>query len=145
MCHVVRTVRQSFLNPKHSQTDINRSRFNDKTFISQQELTQSGKVKVVIALFLPYLFTLPYLIGFKNLPAGFYRELETSGQSMCSNGRLAIETSIKNLIKYMYTCFSFFFFCCSSSFPPSPLIYFIFSHSWNLREDNLSVGNPTLK
>ena len=36
-------------------------------------------------------------IGFKNLPAGFYRELKTSGQSMCSNGRLAIETSIKNL------------------------------------------------
>ena len=37
-------------------------------------------------------------IGFKNLPAGFYRELKTSGQSMCSNGRLAIEASIKNLI-----------------------------------------------
>ena len=34
-------------------------------------------------------------IGFKNLPAGFYWELKTSGQSMCSNGRLAIETSIK--------------------------------------------------
>ena len=42
------------------------------------------------------------------------------------------------------TCFSFFFFCCSSSFPPPPLIYFIFSHSRNLREDTLSVGNPTL-
>ena len=26
----------------------------------------------------------------------------------------------------------------------SELIYFIFSHSRNLREDNLSVGNPTL-
>ena len=36
-------------------------------------------------------------IGFKNLPAGFYRELKTSGQSMYSNGRLAIETSINNL------------------------------------------------
>ena len=34
---------------------------------------------------------------------------------------------------------------CSSSFPPSPLIYFIFSHSRNLREDNLSVGNPCWK
>ena len=39
-------------------------------------------------------------IGFKNLPAGFYRELKTSGQSMCSNGRLAIETSIKKLKRY---------------------------------------------
>ena len=37
-------------------------------------------------------------IGFKNLPIGYYRKLKTSGQSMCSNGRLAIETSIKNLI-----------------------------------------------
>ena len=36
-------------------------------------------------------------IGFKNLPAGFYRDLETSGESMCSNGRLARETSIKKL------------------------------------------------
>ena len=36
-------------------------------------------------------------IGFKNLPTGYYRKLNTSGQSMCSNGRLAIETSIKNL------------------------------------------------
>ena len=35
---------------------------------------------------------------YKNLPARFYRGLQTSGQSMCSNGRLAIETSIKNLI-----------------------------------------------
>ena len=34
-------------------------------------------------------------IGFKNLPTGYYRKLKTSGQSMCSNGRLAIETSIK--------------------------------------------------
>ena len=32
-----------------------------------------------------------------NLPGGCYRDLQTSGQSMCSNGRLAIETSIKNL------------------------------------------------
>ena len=37
-------------------------------------------------------------IWFKNLPAGYYRDLQTSGQSMSSNGRLAIETSIKNLI-----------------------------------------------
>ena len=37
-------------------------------------------------------------IGFKNLPIGYYRKLKTSGQSMCSNGRLAIETSIKNLM-----------------------------------------------
>ena len=37
-------------------------------------------------------------IGFKNLPTGYYRKLKTSGQSMCSNGRLAIETSIKNLV-----------------------------------------------
>ena len=37
-------------------------------------------------------------IGFKNLPIGYYRKLKTCGQSMCSNGRLAIETSIKNLI-----------------------------------------------
>ena len=36
-------------------------------------------------------------IGFKDLPAGYYRDLKTSGQNMCSNGRLAIETSIKNL------------------------------------------------
>ena len=36
-------------------------------------------------------------IGFKNLPIGYYRKLKTCGQSMCSNGRLAIETSIKNL------------------------------------------------
>ena len=34
---------------------------------------------------------------YKNLPAGYYRDLKTSGQSMCSNGCLAIETSIKNL------------------------------------------------
>ena len=37
-------------------------------------------------------------IGFKNLPIGYYRKLKTCGQSMCSNGRLAIETSIKNLM-----------------------------------------------
>ena len=49
MCHVVRTVRQSFIFPKHSQTDVTRSRFNNKTFTSQQELTQSGKVKIVVA------------------------------------------------------------------------------------------------
>ena len=39
------------------------------------------------------------IIGFKNLPAGYYWDLQTSGQSMCSNGRLATETSIKNLKK----------------------------------------------
>ena len=33
-------------------------------------------------------------IGFKNLPAGYYRDLQTSDQSMCSNGHLAIETAI---------------------------------------------------
>ena len=38
-------------------------------------------------------------IGFKNFPTSFYRELKTSGQIMCSNGRLAIETSIKSLNK----------------------------------------------
>ena len=32
---------------------------------------------------------------FKNLPAGYYRDLQTSGQSMCSNGSFAIETFIK--------------------------------------------------
>ena len=32
------------------------------------------------------------------LSGGYYRDLQTSGQSMCSNGRLAIETSIKNLM-----------------------------------------------
>ena len=37
-------------------------------------------------------------IGFKNLPTGYYRKLKTSGQSMCSNGRLAIETSVKSII-----------------------------------------------
>ena len=42
-------------------------------------------------------------IGFKNLPAGFYRDLKTSGQSMCSNGRLAIETSIKNLKRFFFS------------------------------------------
>ena len=36
-------------------------------------------------------------IGFKNLPTGYYRKLKTSGQSMCSNGRLAIETSVKSI------------------------------------------------
>ena len=41
-------------------------------------------------------------IGFKNLPIGYYRKLKTCGQSMCSNGRLAIETSIKNLKDYRY-------------------------------------------
>ena len=47
-------------------------------------------------------------IGFKNLPAGYFRDLQTSGQSMCSNGRLAIETSIKNLrvIKLLWVWFS---------------------------------------
>ena len=35
---------------------------------------------------------------YKNLPAGFYRDLQTCGQSMDSNGLLAVETSIKNLI-----------------------------------------------
>ena len=39
-------------------------------------------------------------IGFKNLPIGYYRKLKTCGQSMCSNGRLAIETSIKNLMRH---------------------------------------------
>ena len=39
-------------------------------------------------------------IGFKNLPTGYYQKLKTSGQSMPSNGRLAIETSIKNLNWY---------------------------------------------
>ena len=34
------------------------------------------------------------IIGFKNLPAGYYRDL---CQSMCSYGRLAIETSIKKI------------------------------------------------
>ena len=33
----------------------------------------------------------------KNLPKSYNRDLHTSGQSMCSNGRLAIETAIKNL------------------------------------------------
>ena len=42
-------------------------------------------------------------IGFKNLPIGYYRKLKTCGQSMCSNGRLAIETSIKNLNLYKLT------------------------------------------
>ena len=28
---------------------------------------------------------------YKDLPAGYYLDLKTSGQSMCSNGRLAIE------------------------------------------------------
>ena len=37
-------------------------------------------------------------IGFKNLPTGYYRKLKTSGQSKCSNGRLAIETSVKSII-----------------------------------------------
>ena len=39
-------------------------------------------------------------IGFKNLPTGYYRKLKTSGQSMCSNGRLAIETSVKSIIPF---------------------------------------------
>ena len=34
-------------------------------------------------------------IGFKNHPTGYCRDLQTSGQSMYSNERLAIETSIK--------------------------------------------------
>ena len=52
-------------------------------------------------------------IGFKNLPAGYYRDLQTSGQSMCSNGHLAIETSIKSLMMthniYNYQIFLKFF------------------------------------
>ena len=36
------------------------------------------------------------------LSGGYYRDLQTSGQSMCSNGRLAIETSIQNL-KHIFT------------------------------------------
>ena len=47
-------------------------------------------------------------IGFKNLPASYYRDLQTSGQSMCSNGRLAIETSIKNLILSKKSCSPFY-------------------------------------
>ena len=39
--------------------------------------------------------------GFKNLPTGYYRKLKTSGQSMCSNGRLAIETSVKSIMYYV--------------------------------------------
>ena len=31
------------------------------------------------------------IIGFKNLPAGYYRDLQTSGQSMWTNGRLATD------------------------------------------------------
>ena len=45
---------------------------------------------------------------------------------------------------HVFHFFSRIFFCSSSSFPPSPLIYIIISHSRNLGEDNLSVGNPTL-
>ena len=42
-------------------------------------------------------------IGFRNLPAGYYRDLQTSaaGQSMCWNGRFAIETSIKILRNFV--------------------------------------------
>ena len=41
---------------------------------------------------------------FINYGAGYYRDLQTSGQSMFSNGRLAIETSIKTLtlINFFY-------------------------------------------
>ena len=45
------------------------------------------------------------IFGFKNLPAGYYRDLQASGQSMCSNGRLAIETSIKYLMKISFRPF----------------------------------------
>ena len=40
-------------------------------------------------------------IRIPNLPGGYYRDLQTSDQSMCSNGRLAIETCIKNLRQNM--------------------------------------------
>ena len=36
-----------------------------------------------------------YTVRITNLPGGYHRDLQTSGQSMCSNGRLAIENSIK--------------------------------------------------
>ena len=34
-----------------------------------------------------------------HLPRGYYQDLQTSGQSMCSNGRVAIESSIKNRMR----------------------------------------------
>ena len=46
-------------------------------------------------------------IGFKNFPTGYYRKLKTSGQSMCSNGRLAIETSVKSIIQFKCSTWTF--------------------------------------
>ena len=60
-------------------------------------------------------------IGLKNLPAGYYRDLQTSGQNMCSNGSFAIETSIKNLIlsKTKNSC-SPFYWCLLSQVYATP-------------------------
>ena len=46
-----------------------------------------------------YLAILVKYILAKKKPL-YHRDLQTSGQSMCSNGRLAMETSIKNLMVY---------------------------------------------
>ena len=89
--------------PRSNLTSVSSSFFRHFFFLQSedsekfQSLSHVGQWPPHMRASEVYSYHLGVSMRITNL-RGYYRELQTSGQSMCSNGRLAIETYIKSLM-----------------------------------------------